>query len=133
MIITKDIYIYAIDLIEMVFLPCMQPYDTADTADTHDAESRGNDTVEGRHESKYIWISDVYSGPGIAKSKDECSIELPLSTDPLCELVQHLPSTMEHNVFPCILTMASGKFSHEYLHTIIIIIHIQGLSFSITR
>ena len=51
----------------------------------------------------------MYSGPGIAKARNECAIELPLSTDPLCKLVDHVFATMEHNFFPCILSMASGE------------------------
>ena len=53
-------------------------------------------------------LCDLYKGPGVANSKDQCVIELPLSTNPLCELVEHLHAVMEHNFFPCILTMASG-------------------------
>ncbi len=51
----------------------------------------------------------MFNGPGIAKARDECSIELPLTTDPLCNLVEHLQATMEHNFYPSILTMASGE------------------------
>ncbi len=32
-------------------------------------------------------------------------VELPLSTDPLCNLVQHLRSTMAHNFFPAFLVL----------------------------
>ena len=56
----------------------------------------------------------MFSGAGVAKSQDQCSIELPLSTDSLCELVSQLKSSMQHNFFPCILTMASGIIVLHY-------------------
>ena len=37
-----------------------------------------------------------------------------VSTDPLCELVHHLRDTMQHNFFPCILTMASSMIVLHY-------------------
>lgn len=56
----------------------------------------------------------MYSGPGIAGSEEKCCIELPLTTDPLCELMQQLRDTMQHNFFPCILTMASSIIVLHY-------------------
>ena len=64
----------------------------------------------------------MYSGPGIAHSEHQCAIELPLSTDPLYELVSHLKGSMQHNFIPCILTMASG----------IIILHYRALQKKLT-
>ncbi len=37
--------------------------------------------IEG---SLYVWIGDVFTGHGVARDTDQCSIELPLTTDPLC-------------------------------------------------
>lgn len=38
-------------------------------------------------QSKYVWIGHLYDGPGIASCKTACSINLPLSTDPLWNMV----------------------------------------------
>ena len=35
------------------------------------------------HERTYLWISHLYTGPGIAPQETACHIQLPLSTDPL--------------------------------------------------
>lgn len=64
--------------------------------------------------SKFVWIGDMYSGPGVAKCDDQCSVELPLSTSPLRELLVQLKATMQHNFIPCILTMASGILVLHY-------------------
>ena len=55
--------------------------------------------------SKHVWIGDIYHGPGVAAESQQCKISLPLSTAPLCKLVGVLETTLEHNFFPCILTM----------------------------
>ncbi len=64
--------------------------------------------------SRYTWISHLYEGPGIALQSDACKVELPLSTDPLCNLVQHLRSTMAHNFFPALLVLGSCAMAMHY-------------------
>ena len=65
-------------------------------------------------EGKYICIGDLYTGQGVAQQSEECIIEMPLSTDPLCTLVQSLKVHFEHNFIPCILTMASSVIALHY-------------------
>ena len=72
------------------------------------------DTITENEVSKYVWIGDVFDGPGVARSYQQCSIELPLSADPLCDLVANLEGSMEHNFLPCVLTMASGIIILHY-------------------
>lgn len=50
--------------------------------------------------SKYIWIGDVYNGHGVANEKEQCTIELPLSTNRLCDLVEHLRVQWSTASFP---------------------------------
>lgn len=59
-------------------------------------------------DSKYIWIDHVFSGQGVACDGDQCTIELPLTTDPLCTLMESLRVYCKHIFMPCILTMASA-------------------------
>ena len=65
-------------------------------------------------ESSYIWISHVFTGPGVAPNVQECSIELPLQTDPLCALMESLKAKYSHNFLPCVLAMASAVFVLHY-------------------
>ena len=59
-------------------------------------------------ESRYVWIGNMYKGAGIASSSLQCSIELPLTTNPLNELFTILRSCMQHNFLPCLL-MIGGR------------------------
>ena len=65
-------------------------------------------------DSKYIWIGHVFSGQGVACDGDQCTIELPLTTDPLCTLMESLRVYCKHNFMPCVLTMASAIFTLHY-------------------
>ena len=65
-------------------------------------------------DSNYIWIGHVFAGPGVASNDDQCSIELPLTTDPLCMLMQNLKAHFAHNFLPCVMTMASGILCLHY-------------------
>ena len=38
----------------------------------------------------YIWIGHVFTGPGAASDTDQCTIELLLTTGPLCALMDSL-------------------------------------------
>lgn len=65
-------------------------------------------------DSQYVWIGDVFAGEGVASSADQCAIELPLTTDPLCSLMALLQKHFQHNFFPCVMTMAAGILSLHY-------------------
>ena len=58
------------------------------------------------HNSKYVWIGDIYQGQGVAKEIDQCRITLPLSTDCLRSMLHLLKSTMQHNFFPAVMTIS---------------------------
>ena len=45
----------------------------------------------------------------------ECSIELPLPTDPLSALMKSLKAKYSHNFLPCVMAMASAVFVHHYI------------------
>ena len=64
--------------------------------------------------SQYIWIGHVFGGPGVARDTDQCAVELPLTTDPLCSLMNNLKEHMQHNFMPCVLTIASTILSLHY-------------------
>ena len=64
--------------------------------------------------SCYMWIGDMYSGPGIASNAKQCSVQLPLTTSPLAELMQVLEGVMKHNFFPTVLTIAAGMYALHY-------------------
>ena len=50
--------------------------------------------------SEYTWIGHVLRAPGVAVNAQQCNIELPLTTDPLCALLQTLRVRMCHNFIP---------------------------------
>lgn len=64
--------------------------------------------------SQYIWIGHVYNGPGVALDCDQCSIELPLTTDPLCSLFESLRIHMQHNFLPCVMTISATVLALHY-------------------
>lgn len=64
--------------------------------------------------SEYIWIGHVFSGPGVAVNAQQCKIELPLTTDPLCALLQTLRVRMCHNFIPSVMTMGATVLALHY-------------------
>ena len=58
--------------------------------------------------SKHVWLGGMFNAPGIASENHQCTIQLPLSTNPLSSLLQALQDCMAHNFYACVLTMA-GK------------------------
>lgn len=64
--------------------------------------------------SDFVWIGHVFSGPGVAASTQECKIELPLTTDPLCNLLETLRVQMAHNFLPSVMTMAATILALHY-------------------
>lgn len=65
-------------------------------------------------DSGYIWIGHVFSGQGVACNYDQCTIELPLTTDPLCALMKNLRNHYGHNFIPCVMTIASAILALHY-------------------
>ena len=66
----------------------------------------------------HTWIGDLYSGVGVAAASNQRNIELPLTTDPLRELLSVLEVTAKHNFLPCLLTIAGMFFSlSSFIHT----------------
>jgi len=57
--------------------------------------------------SEYVCIGHVYNGPGVATDAQPYQIELPLTTDLLCNLMENLRVSMCHNFMPTVMTMAS--------------------------
>ncbi len=49
-------------------------------------------------DQQYVWLGDMYTGLGIAKAKEDCNIQLPLTIDPLCRLVNWIKESMLHNL-----------------------------------
>ena len=58
-------------------------------------------------ESDYIWFSHLYNGPGVAPNTSACLISLPLSSEPLVDLLDKLQSIMKRNFFPAVFTLAA--------------------------
>ena len=73
--------------------------------------------------SQHVWLGHMFRGPGVADENLKCSINLPLTTKPLKDLLHVLKRVMKHNFIPCILTMAGIVRNprryctlHVYLH-----------------
>ncbi len=64
--------------------------------------------------SRYVWIGHMFCGAGVARDTDQCRIELPLTTDPLCALLERLKVHYGHNFMPCVLTMAATILALHY-------------------
>jgi len=64
--------------------------------------------------SPYVWISHLYAGPGVAPRDSACSIELPLSTEPLELLLEDLKNVMQHNFLPSVLVLGACAMALHY-------------------
>ena len=64
-------------------------------------------------ESQYIWVSDLYAGPGVADGMYTCCISLPLNTEPLGLLLNQLISVTKHN-FSSLLMIGSCVMALHY-------------------
>lgn len=73
---------------------------------------------EGRsvssEESEFIWISNLYNGPGVALNTSACLVRTPLQTEPLIQLFEILETIMMHNFFPSIFTLAAFAKALHY-------------------
>ena len=65
-------------------------------------------------ESDYIWVSDLYAGPGVADSMSACNISLPLTAEPLGPLLNQLMCITKHNFFPSLLMIGSCAMALHY-------------------
>lgn len=63
-------------------------------------------------QSKHVYIGDIFQGPGVASC--QCSIELPLTTEPLTVLLVALKQYMKHNFFPCLIAMGGTIMALHY-------------------
>ena len=70
----------------------------------------GQGTLCDPSQSKYAWVGNIYIGPGIADHSSACSIELPLSLNPLTELYLWVKNNMLHNFIPCMAMHYSTTF-----------------------
>ena len=78
----------------------------------------GRGKVLNAEDSRYIWVGHVFNGPGIAHDSQQCNIELPLSTDPLCFLLDKLKKHTKHNFIPCVMTIAGTILALHYQKTL---------------
>lgn len=65
-------------------------------------------------DSKYIWISNVFSGLGIPLQSSSCDISLPITTQVLKPLLSALKTHLKHNFYPALLLMGSAAFVLHY-------------------
>ena len=65
-------------------------------------------------QSKYIWIGHLYDGPGIASCNTACPIHVPLSTDPLRNMVTWAKAHLKHNFIPSMLVVGGSVMSLHY-------------------
>ena len=75
-------------------------------------DSAGNTVLPD--ESAYVWISDLYTGPGVADSASACTIYLPLGDDCLPPLLNQLMLITKHNFFPCLLLIGGCAMALHY-------------------
>ena len=81
---------------------------------SHDVHLSSTGELIAINDSRYVWIGDVFCGDGVASATDQCAIELPLTTDPLCSLMASLRDHYQHNFVPCVMTMAAGILCLHY-------------------
>jgi len=65
-------------------------------------------------ESKFIWIGNFHSGPGIPLPSEQCTIHLPLATNSLETLMNNLLLFMGHNFLPTVMTIFAVILSLHY-------------------
>ena len=65
-------------------------------------------------ESPYVWISHLYSGPGVAPHHSACNIELPLDASALPSLIRSLKGVMQHNFIPSLLALGACAMALHY-------------------
>lgn len=73
-----------------------------------------NGEMLDQNTSSSVWISHLYTGPGIAPQDTRCKINLPLSTQPLNSLILLLKQIMGHNFIPSLMLMGSCAMALHY-------------------
>ena len=71
--------------------------------------------------SQFVWIGDIYQGVGVVAGTCQCAIHVPLTTDPLIELLTLLRESAQHNFISSVLTIA-GRYKFLVLNMQIIMI-----------
>lgn len=79
-----------------------------------DCHISSDGTLIDNSTSPYVWISHLYAGPGVAPRDSACNIELPLSKDPLIELMTKLKDVMRHNFVPSLLVLGASAMALHY-------------------
>ena len=65
-------------------------------------------------ESTFIWISNIFNGPGIAPPSKQCMIKFPLSTAPLINILVELECLMKQNFFPTVTMLGAMNLVLHY-------------------
>ena len=65
-------------------------------------------------ESPYVWISHLYSDPGVAPCDSACDVALPLDPKALDSLMIILKDVMQHNFMPSLLVLGTCAMALHY-------------------
>ncbi len=65
-------------------------------------------------ESSFVWISDIFTAPGVAIPSKQCIIQTPLSTVSLVQLMKELECITKHNFFPTVMTIGAMTLVLHY-------------------
>jgi len=68
---------------------------------------KNDSTFVSQDDSPYVWISHLYSGPGIAPCDSACDVALPLNPKALDSLMMILKDVMQHNFMPSLLVLGT--------------------------
>ena len=79
-----------------------------------DCHISNNGTLLTGDESPYVWISHLYSGPGVAPRDSACKISLPLSINSLPLLMDKLEDIMEHNYISSLMVLGACAMALHY-------------------
>ena len=79
-----------------------------------DCHISSNGELLTQDESPYVWISHLYSGPGVAPHDSACKISLPLNTQSLPLLMNKLEDIMQHNYVSSLLVLGACAMSLHY-------------------
>jgi len=73
-----------------------------------------NGTILSDDESPYVWISHLYSGPGVAPNDSKCNVPLPLSTNSLPSLMNSLCNIMQQNFILSVMVLGACAMAMHY-------------------
>ena len=60
-------------------------------------------------------LATLYSGPGVAAQATACNINLPLSVEPLSQMLETLKHVMQHNYYPSLMVLGACTMAFHYL------------------